>query len=74
MEVDARVCEELTVPVQTPVVHGFGESVTRVVPVKPPEMTIPIVSEPDATAVVANVIDDVLIEPVTIGAANPDAQ
>ena len=69
---EPTVCEELTVPVQIPVVHGFGESVTIVVPANPPEMTIPIVSEPDVTAVVAN--DKVLIEPVTIGAANPDAQ
>ena len=66
--VDATVCATLTVPVHIPVVHGFGERVTMVVPkVTPvPVITMPIASEPDATAVVANVVDAVVTEPVTL--------
>jgi hypothetical protein len=74
--VDATVCATLTVPVHTPVVHGFGERVTIVVPkVTPvPEITIPIASLPDATAVVANVVDATAIEPVATPVAVPAGQ
>ncbi len=49
---EPTVCDTLTVPVQLPDVHGFGDSAVMVVPAATPapEMTCPMTSRPDATA------------------------